>query len=70
MAHEGGYSDVYVPFCGARVLEAMTGVKSDVVDPFIADVGSFRWRQLQPHQEAAVTAAAAVLRVALIKDKA
>ena len=70
MAHEGGYSDVYVPFCGARVLEAMAGVKSDVVDPFIADVGSFRWRQLQPHQEAAVTAAAEVLRVALIKEKA
>ncbi len=34
LAHEGGYSEVYVPFCGHAVIQALSG--SDVVapDPF------------------------------------
>jgi acetoin utilization deacetylase AcuC-like enzyme len=34
MAHEGGYSEVYVPFCGHHVIAEMAG--SDIVapDPF------------------------------------
>ena len=35
MSHEGGYSPVYVPYCGLAVIEAMSGIDSDVVDPFI-----------------------------------
>ena len=35
MSHEGGYSPVYVPYCGLAVLEAMSGIDSGVVDPFI-----------------------------------
>lgn len=34
MTHEGGYSPTYVPYCGLAVLEAMSGVKTDIVDPF------------------------------------
>ena len=34
MSHEGGYSSVYVPFCGLAVLEALSGRKSGVGDPF------------------------------------
>ena len=35
MSHEGGYSPVYVPYCGLAVLEAMSGISTGVVDPFI-----------------------------------
>ena len=33
--HEGGYSEAYVPFCGHRVVEALAGIESDLVDPFL-----------------------------------
>ncbi|MBT2130315.1 class II histone deacetylase [Aliiroseovarius lamellibrachiae] len=33
MAHEGGYSEVYVPFCGHAVLEEMSGSKITAPDP-------------------------------------
>lgn len=34
MAHEGGYSEVYVPFCGHAVLEEMSGSAIHAPDPF------------------------------------
>jgi len=34
MAHEGGYSEVYVPFCGHAVLEEMSGSANTAPDPF------------------------------------
>ncbi|MEO1536303.1 MAG: class II histone deacetylase [Pseudomonadota bacterium] len=34
MAHEGGYSEVYVPFCGHAVLEQMSGSATTAEDPF------------------------------------
>ncbi len=34
MAHEGGYSEVYVPFCGHDVLQEMSGSAIDAADPF------------------------------------
>ncbi|MBL4726066.1 MAG: class II histone deacetylase [Rhizobiaceae bacterium] len=33
MAHEGGYSEVHVPFCGHAVLETMSGSKICLDDP-------------------------------------
>jgi len=33
MAHEGGYSEAYVPFCGHAVLEAMSDAKAHAPDP-------------------------------------
>lgn len=33
MAHEGGYSEVYVPFCGHLVLEQMSGSAVQIDDP-------------------------------------
>lgn len=33
MAHEGGYSEVYVPFCGHAVLEEMSGAGIHAPDP-------------------------------------
>ncbi len=32
MAHEGGYSEVHVPFCGHAVLQEMSGSKTDAGD--------------------------------------
>jgi acetoin utilization deacetylase AcuC-like enzyme len=37
MAHEGGYSEVYVPFCGHAVLEEMSGAPPLAPDPY-ADI--------------------------------
>ena len=33
MAHEGGYSEVYVPFCGHAVLQEMSGSAIEAPDP-------------------------------------
>ncbi|MCK8464652.1 class II histone deacetylase [Aliiroseovarius sp. S1339] len=41
MAHEGGYSEVYVPFCGHAVLEEMSGAKIYAADP-LADTFNAR----------------------------
>ena len=35
-SHEGGYSPVYVPFCGLAVLEALSGAETTVGDPYAA----------------------------------
>lgn len=67
-AHEGGYSELYVPFCGVAVLEELAGVHAGVVDPFAGDVGPERTLLLQPHQAAAVDAAAKNLAIALVKS--
>ncbi len=36
MVHEGGYSEMYVPFCGHAVLAEMAGSTIDAPDPFAA----------------------------------
>jgi acetoin utilization deacetylase AcuC-like enzyme len=48
MAHEGGYSEVYVPFCGHAVLEAMSGSNIVAPDP-MAPLNVIRQPGL-PHQ--------------------
>lgn len=35
VAHEGGYSDIYVPFCGLAVVEELLGTRSAVIDPLL-----------------------------------
>lgn len=42
MAHEGGYSEVHVPFCGHAVLEEMSGSAIRAEDPF---AGTLKVRQ-------------------------
>ena len=34
LSHEGGYSEVYVPFCGHAVLQELSGSTIDAPDPF------------------------------------
>ncbi|MFI5956100.1 class II histone deacetylase [Cryptosporangium sp. NPDC051539] len=60
LAHEGGYSPFAVPFCGLAVLEQLSGVRTEVVDPYLPIVENYDGR-LRPHQAEAVTAAAAVV---------
>ncbi len=35
VVHEGGYAEAYVPFCGHAVLETLSGVRTEVVDPVL-----------------------------------
>lgn len=35
IVHEGGYSEAYVPFCGLAVIEEMSGVRTEVIDPLL-----------------------------------
>lgn len=51
--HEGGYSETYVPFCGAAVIEALIGVdiKADQIhDPFVEEAERWAYQELQDHQ--------------------
>lgn len=46
MAHEGGYSEVYVPFCGHEVLATMADSSITAPDPF-----GETWILRQPNAE-------------------
>jgi acetoin utilization deacetylase AcuC-like enzyme len=35
VVHEGGYSESYVPFCGHALIEQLSGITTDVVDPIL-----------------------------------
>lgn len=37
--HEGGYAEAVVPFCGLAVVEQLSGIRTDVEDPFEAITG-------------------------------
>jgi acetoin utilization deacetylase AcuC-like enzyme len=34
VVHEGGYAESAVPFCGLAIIETLSGLRTDVVDPF------------------------------------
>lgn len=36
MCHEGGYADAYTPYAGLAVVEALSGVRTSIQDPFLA----------------------------------
>ncbi|HEX3362107.1 MAG TPA: class II histone deacetylase [Solirubrobacterales bacterium] len=52
--HEGGYSEAYVPFCALAVVEALTGIRTGVDDPFLDYLGAFPTDALAAHQAAAL----------------
>ncbi|MBM3519316.1 MAG: class II histone deacetylase [Alphaproteobacteria bacterium] len=58
MSHEGGYSAMYVPYCGLAVMEEMTGIRTGIEDPWSAHMAKWGQQALQPHQEQAIAAAA------------
>ncbi|RLN57227.1 hypothetical protein BBJ29_006344 [Phytophthora kernoviae] len=56
-AHEGGYSETYVPFCGAAVIEELLGVHDvdkQIKDPFVGEVEQWGYQELQDHQKKVV----------------
>jgi acetoin utilization deacetylase AcuC-like enzyme len=60
LAHEGGYSAAYVPYCGLAVMEALSGIKSGIDDVFAATVDAAGGHDLYPHQAAVIDAAVAL----------
>ncbi len=58
MSHEGGYSAMYVPYCGLAVVEEMTGIRTGVEDPWAPHMTKWGQQSLQPHQELAISEAA------------
>ena len=61
MTHEGGYSPSVVPFCGLAVLEQMSGVRTEVEDPFLPLIAGSGGQDLQPHQAALIDRSAALV---------
>ena len=61
LSHEGGYSPIYVPFCGLAVVEELSGRKSIAGDPYAEHVATAGGQDLQPHQQAVLGDAAALV---------
>jgi acetoin utilization deacetylase AcuC-like enzyme len=61
MSHEGGYSQMYVPYCGLAVMEEMTGIRTAIEDPWRPHMAKWGQQALQPHQRQAIAAAAALV---------
>ena len=49
--HEGGYCPVYVPFCSHAIVAELSGIDTDVADPFIYAMAGTSYRELLPHQK-------------------
>ena len=62
MCHEGGYNAPTVPYFGLVVLEELSGTKTPVDDPFGAILEGLGGQDLQPHQDAVVKQAEALLQ--------
>ena len=60
LAHEGGYSAAYVPYCGLAVMEELSGTKSRIDDVFAPFVDVAGGHQLYPHQNDIIEKAAAL----------
>jgi len=49
--HEGGYSAEYVPFCSQAIVEELSGIDTDVKDPFIYAMAGTGYDKMLPHQQ-------------------
>ena len=54
MTHEGGYSPHSVPFHCLAVIEQLSGIRTDVVDPFLAGIKQNTSPKILQHQENAI----------------
>ena len=62
LTHEGGYNSWTVPFFGLAVMEALSGVKTGVEDPFLPLHAGLGGQDLQPHQQLAIDQALPALK--------
>jgi len=60
MCHEGGYSSAYVPWCGLAVIEELSGVRTDAVDPY-QYVASWPGQQLKSAEADVIKGASALI---------
>lgn len=68
IVHEGGYSATHVPYCGLAVVEELSGIRTQIDDPWEPIMAQWGGQDLQPHQEMAIEAAAHVLKHALAAE--
>jgi acetoin utilization deacetylase AcuC-like enzyme len=61
MSHEGGYSEMYVPYCGLAVIEQLSGIRTRIEDPWQPLMAEWGQHDLQPHQAAAIDRAAQLI---------
>jgi acetoin utilization deacetylase AcuC-like enzyme len=61
LSHEGGYAATYVPFCGLAVMEQLSGIRTPVTDPSAANLAGAGGQELQPHQDAVISNAEALV---------
>ena len=54
--HEGGYCPVYVPFCSHAIIEELSGIRTEVEDPFIYAMEGTSYNEIFPHQKERVDA--------------
>jgi hypothetical protein len=60
--HEGGYAEELVPFCALSIVEALSGIETECRDTILhLFPEGFAYQELQPHQEAAIDRAAALV---------
>lgn len=59
-SHEGGYSPVYVPYCGLAVLEAISGYSTGIPDPYSMSFDNSQAHPLKPWQEAVIEQSEAI----------
>lgn len=50
--HEGGYSNAYVPFCTLKIIERLSGLETDVTDPYASDSQGYPDRLYSNQKEA------------------
>jgi acetoin utilization deacetylase AcuC-like enzyme len=60
MCHEGGYSPTYVPWCGLAVIEELSDLRTDAVDPY-QYVASWPGQDLKPAEAEVIIGASALL---------
>lgn len=61
LCHEGGYSAVYVPWCGLAIMEELSGVRTGYRDPSSERFAALPYQELQPHQSEVISMAAALI---------
>jgi acetoin utilization deacetylase AcuC-like enzyme len=62
LCHEGGYNAPTVPFYGLAVMETLSGLDMGVADPFAELLNKLGGQALQPHQDALIEQAEALLK--------
>jgi acetoin utilization deacetylase AcuC-like enzyme len=58
--HEGGYAPAYAPYCALAVLEELSGIRTEVEDPFLPIFEEYGYQELQPHQQVVIAEVAAL----------